>query len=550
MEAARGIDATTVLAGARELHEQELSASAGLLRHAASWADLHPAVDADEAAVSTWQGRECGVPLAGEGTPQVDRACISEFAAAVGLPSESGQRLIGDALELRHRLPAVWALVQAGRVPAWRARGIAQSTSTLTLEAVAFVDRQVAAVAGRVGPRQLDRLVDAAVLEFMPEEAERRRLEAADRRHFTVRHPDDGDGGGLSYVEGTLDLVDALDLDAAISDGAVALAQAGCEQPLDVRRSMAVGELARRQPALDLGPTAEDDATTGPAVGSTTADQRGPGGSPAAGRSRVLLYLHLSADALGRTPTGAPDRAQVGWVGNTRTPVTAGQIRDWCGRPDAQVEVKPVIDLNENPSVEGYAIPDWLRERVTLRDRTCLFPFCHRPAHPRTLRAGRRGRALATPADEVPRKPTVQLDHQIPYEQGGPTSADNLVPLCPRHHNDKTHHRWRYRRLAPGVHLWTSPHGHRFLRDRDGTTALTGPPTGRRDGTRRSEQSPPPSAEPSPRTATGQTARPRGGAPPPAAPTPNGRSGAPPLRGAVATAPGERASGEHDPPPF
>ncbi len=539
-----------MLAGARELHEQELSASAGLLWHAASWADLHPAVDADEAAVSTWQGRECGVPLAGEGTPQVDRACISEFAAAVGLPSESGQRLIGDALELRHRLPAVWALVQAGRVPAWRARGIAQSTSTLTLEAVAFVDRQVAAVAGQVGPRQLDRLVDAAVLEFMPEEAERRRLESADCRHFTMRHPDDGHGGGLSYVEGTLDLVDALDLDAAISDGAVALAQAGCDQPLDVRRSLAVGELARRQPALDLGPTADHDAATGPTRSVTTSDQPRPAGSPAAG-SRVLLYLHLSADALGRTPTAAPDRAQVGWVGNTRTPVTAGQIRDWCGRSDARVEVKPVIDLNENVSVEGYAIPDWLRERVTLRDRTCLFPFCHRPAHPRPIRAGGRGRVAVTAADEAPRQPTVQLDHQIPYEQGGPTSADNLVPLCPRHHNDKTHHRWRYRRLAPGVHLWTSPHGHRFLRDRDGTTALTGPPTGRRDTSSRSQQSPPRSADPTPRTATGLTGRrPLGGSPPPAAPRPNGRSGSPPLRVRRPPAAVADATGQHDPPPF
>ena len=39
---------------------------------------------------------------------------MAEFAAAVGLPTETGKAYLGEALELRHRLPQTWARVRAG----------------------------------------------------------------------------------------------------------------------------------------------------------------------------------------------------------------------------------------------------------------------------------------------------------------------------------------------------------------------------------------------------------------------------------------------------
>jgi hypothetical protein len=55
-----------------------------------------------------------------------------EFAAAVGLPTETGKAYLGEALELRHRLPRTWARVRAGELPAWRARRIARATIALS----------------------------------------------------------------------------------------------------------------------------------------------------------------------------------------------------------------------------------------------------------------------------------------------------------------------------------------------------------------------------------------------------------------------------------
>ena len=85
----------------------------------------------------------------------------------------------------------------------------------------------------------------------MPETAEETRRRAADGRHFTVDH-DQVSFAGTSYVHGELDLADALDLDQAVAGRAELLKDLGCAESLDVRRAIAVGEIARRQLALDL----------------------------------------------------------------------------------------------------------------------------------------------------------------------------------------------------------------------------------------------------------------------------------------------------------
>jgi hypothetical protein len=86
-----------------------------------------------------------------------------------------------------------------------------------------------------------------------------------------------------------------------------------------------------------------------------------------------VLYVHLCEAALtGQDP--------VGRVENTRSPITVEQIRAWCGHPAAQLTVKPVIDLADHVHVDAYAVPDRIKEHLALRDQTCVFPWCTRPA--------------------------------------------------------------------------------------------------------------------------------------------------------------------------
>jgi len=106
--------------------------------------------------------------------------------------------------------------------------------------------------------------------------------------------------------------------------------------------------------------------------------------------------------------------------------------------------------------VEAYEVPDRIAEAVTLRDLTCVFPWCTRPA--RRLRPDQHG---------------CDCDHVTPHAKGGATCTCQLAPLCRRHHRLKTHGGWTYTTLEPGTYLWSSPHRYQYLRDHTGTLDVT-----------------------------------------------------------------------------
>ena len=93
--------AAGVLAFARDRRAAADAAEADLLRAACAWADLHPAESIGEAV----RFGDTPVPVAGPGAPLVAEFAVAEFAAAVGMPTETGKAYLGEALELRHRLP-------------------------------------------------------------------------------------------------------------------------------------------------------------------------------------------------------------------------------------------------------------------------------------------------------------------------------------------------------------------------------------------------------------------------------------------------------------
>jgi hypothetical protein len=146
--------------------------------------------------------------------------------------------------------------------------------------------------------------------------------------------------------------------------------------------------------------------------------------------------------------------------------VLLDQVTAWCADSRTKVTIKPVIDLNAQLRTDAYEIPDRIREQVILRDGTCVFPWCTRPAR-------------RADVDHV-----IEFDHDAGAEgrpQPGPTATWNLACLCRFHHRLKTFTAWRYRMVEPGVFEWTSPHGHRYRRNRTGTAPIdpidrAGPP--------------------------------------------------------------------------
>jgi len=429
-----------VLAFAQRRRAAAQRAEIDVLEAALVWASMHPEESVSTGStngVSTGSTNgasglvfgELAVPLAGEGAPLVAEFAPMEFGAALGMSTDSARSLVGDALELAHRLKRTWKLVRAGKVPLWKARRLAQLTTTLPLEGADFVDRQLAGVVGKISWAGIERLVDQATVAFDPEAAEKQRREAADGRRFDV-HTREATHDGIVHVEGVLDLADGLDLNAAISQGADELATLGSTESLDVRRSMAAGELARRQLAFDL---------------RTEAGTAGEGPASVVKPRQVVIHVHLSHAAISR------DEAGIAHIEETRSIVSTDQVRDWCSR-DAQVVIKPVTDLEAHHHTDAYAIPDRLTDQTRLAQPVCAFPWCERPAR------------------------RCDTDHVTAHGHGGPTCSCNLAPLCRRHHRAKTHTGWTYDKTDAATYLWRSPHGLHLVKDHGTTQLVTAHP--------------------------------------------------------------------------
>jgi hypothetical protein len=230
---------------------------------------------------------------------------------------------------------------------------------------------------------------------------------------------------GTVTLEAELDLADALDFDTPVAADAHQQLLLGSTESLDVRRSIAAGNLARTQRALDL--TTPDGEPQPP----TKRSQR-----------ELVLHVHLEDAAV----RGAGGLAR---LDKAPGPITAEQVRLWCGNPNTAVTVKPVLDLTEHIHVDSYEAPDRLKDQADLRDLTCVFPFCTRKAR------------------------RCDHDHRVDHDDGGPTCSCNIAPACRRRHRAKTTGGWSYVTVEPGVYLWRSPLGYQFLRDHTGTLDVT-----------------------------------------------------------------------------
>ena len=145
------------------------------------------------------------------------------------------------------------------------------------------------------------------------------------------------------------------------------------------------------------------------------------------------------------------DEAGIARVEETRSIVSTEQVRGWC-TGEAQVVIKPVIDLEAHHHTDAYAVPDRLAEQTRLVQPVCAFPWCERPAR------------------------RCDTDHIVAHGAGGSTCSCNLAPLCRRHHRAKTHTAWTYDRTDAATYLWRSLCGLHLVKDRGETRLVTAHP--------------------------------------------------------------------------
>ncbi|MGH3099340.1 MAG: DUF222 domain-containing protein [Streptosporangiales bacterium] len=390
--------------------------------------ELYERCDAALAARKQW------VLAAIDYQPCADDWTREEVAAALRLSCPTAHSRLTVARALTGRFRETLDLLAAGQITYLHARVLVDETDPLDYDHARRVQDRVLARAPSqtIGEfrAQVRRVVDTVDPAGAAERHTRQRRE----RSAWLQALDDGmaDLGGYITAE-----------EAAVAwrriDNAANQPIPGDQRTLPQRRADAFVGILTGQPT------------------HTNPEPTSPEPTAAVGDPRITVEVTVSAETLAGLVDEPATLAGYG-------PVTAEQAREIAYRPEATwtrlihhsdtgrltsrgtKTYRPgdwrrlLTDPAEPtpPPSSSYRPPPNLDRFVRTRDRTCRFPGCRRNA--------RRS----------------DLDHAIPYDQGGATSAENLHVLCRRHHRLKHHAGWQLIANPDGSCTWTSPLGHRY----------------------------------------------------------------------------------------
>ena len=205
-------DSSGLLGAAADAERLDRMVQLRKLRIAYEWCVQHPATA--ETGTATWGDAglpgisECEASLGGDGSPGVAAFVAEELGAAMGVSTQSAMSLMADALDLRHRLPLLWAKVESVAVAPYKTRRVAADTRSLPFEGARWVDEQLAARVDGFGVPTIGRLVALAAARWAPEEQAEQEQASRRQHHVTLTHPRAGDFAGTSWLEAAGDTQD------------------------------------------------------------------------------------------------------------------------------------------------------------------------------------------------------------------------------------------------------------------------------------------------------------------------------------------------------
>ena len=338
-----------------------------------------------------------------------EEAVTAEVAAALRISQAAAGSRLRYARAMRERLPKVGEVFQAGDVDYRTFQTIVYRTDLITdAEVLTRVDETLAVNVVRWPSMTQSRLgaqIDKIVARADADAVRRRRNQQADRKVWFGP----SDECGVSEFGGTLLSLDAHALDQRLD----ALASTVCghdPRTREQRRADAMGALVAKADRL--------------ACRCERAD------CPAANRpaaSPVLIHVLAEPAVL----DGAGLASEVGADGLISPELVAELAKS--------AKLVPLIHPGDAPPEAGYTPSTALAEFVRCRDLTCRWVGCDVPAW------------------------ACDLDHTIPFGQGGPTHASNLKCYCRTHHLVKTFWGWHDQQLPDGTVILKSPAGQTYV---------------------------------------------------------------------------------------
>jgi Domain of unknown function (DUF222) len=331
----------------------------------------------------------------------------AEVAAAFRTSLAMAGSFMRYALAMRERLPEVAQVFRAGDIDYRMFQTLVYRTDLITnAQVLARVDAELALRVARWPSMTQGKLAHAVdkIVATADADAVRRARDRIRDREVSIWESE----VGISELNARLFSTDAAALDQRLD----ALAAAVCEadpRTRDQRRADAMGALAAGADRLGCRCGATDCTVgrrpAGPVVIHVVADQ-----ASLEGRSRTPA-VQLGAEEL----------------------IPADLVAELAKSAKLQPLIAPV------DAEPHYAPSAKLAAFVRARDLTCRAPGCDIPAS------------------------RCDLDHTIPYADGGATHASNIKCECRTHHLLKTFWGWRDKQLPDGSVIWTLPSGQVYV---------------------------------------------------------------------------------------
>jgi hypothetical protein len=387
-----------------------------------------------------------------------------EIGAALHMSQATARARVERALHLVEYIPATLAALRAGQVDSWRTHILVETTADLPDALRAAVERLVLPAGGSRTPSQLRAQVVRTIARLDPNGAADRAERARGRRDVRCRAESDD----LALVTANLGAEKAATMMWVLNT--MADAARGPSDPRDTgqRRADALADIFDT-----LAATGAIDISG--CVASNGADATTESGTPENARAggwrapRVCLTVCVAASTLeGLDDLPAelaghgvitPDLARA--IAKSATTVRAILVRPGRYGPPGDRDLRVgdpetgLVDLGGpcgHPGCSGdrtcgtvldfgrevYRPPAVTDDHVRIRDRRCRFPGC---------------RMSAARCD---------LDHVIPFGNGGSTCPCNMRPLCRSHHLAKTFTGWTPRTGPTDTITWISPLGQSY----------------------------------------------------------------------------------------
>ena len=319
---------------------------------------------------------------------QIFETTVSELRAALCLTRRSAELMVDLAFQLNQRLPQVWAALHAGLIDLGRARVLCDQTGHLPRELAQQVCDRALDRAPEQTTGQLRARMQRLIISIDPASARERYEEKLKDRRVISEMTDDGTANLLG-----------LDLPPADANAAM-------RRINRLARSLkSKGDPREHRPDPSRHPLGSAPRSWNQQNRLRPRNSRSQGRPDHPGRSgrETRGDPRLGTSPRRYRPTDRHRTTRIGVAGHHhRSERGAGRVATTKRRPTAIQ-----------------------KRRIQTRNPTCVFPGCRIPAN------------------------QCDLDHHQAWKDGGPTSTNNLGPLCRHDHRAKHEHGWKLNKPDP-----------------------------------------------------------------------------------------------------